>query len=127
MSGFKVSTILPSVTQTEQLNKRRKQKIPIALREAVWLRHMGKTFDGKCYIPWCKNRITVFDFQSGHDVPESKGGLTILENLYPLCSRCNLSMGDRFTIKEWCALSRPAVVPVAVPVVNTKKWSCYCF
>jgi len=85
-----------------------KEKIPKALREQVWLTHIGKKYDSKCYIPWCKNKITVFDFQSGHNVPESKGGSTDLTNLRPICSRCNSSMNDTYTIDEWIKLSKPA-------------------
>lgn len=84
---------------------RSKKNISAALREQVWLQHQGRVFDAKCLTPWCTNRITVFDFQCGHDIPESKGGTTDLTNLYPICSRCNLSMGNAYTFKEWAALS----------------------
>lgn len=84
-----------------------KDKIPKALREQVWLTHVGKKYESKCFIRWCSNRITVFDFQSGHNVPESKGGSTDLLNLRPICSRCNSSMNDMYTIDEWVELSRP--------------------
>jgi len=85
-----------------------KEKIPKALREQVWISHMGKKFEAKCYIRWCKNRITVFDFQCGHNIPESKGGKTDLSNLKPICSRCNSSMNDSYTIDEWVELSKPS-------------------
>jgi hypothetical protein len=84
-----------------------KVKIPKALREQVWIKKLGKTFSAKCSTPWCKNMMTVFDFQCGHDIPESKGGDTILENLIPICTRCNLSMSNVYTFKEWKKLSRP--------------------
>ena len=84
-----------------------KEKIPKALREQVWLTHIGKKYDSKCHISWCSNRITVFDFQCGHNVPESKGGTTDLLNLRPICSRCNSSMNDSYTIDEWTILSKP--------------------
>ncbi len=84
-----------------------KQKIPKALREQIWLRDIGKKYEGKCRITWCENKISVFDFQCGHDVPESHGGETILENLVPICSRCNLSMSNTYTIKQWNQLSKP--------------------
>lgn len=83
------------------VKKKRKQKIPAALREQVWIHKMGRVFEGKCPTAWCQNTITVFDFQSGHNIPESKGGPTTLDNLIPICSRCNLSMGDTYTIEEW--------------------------
>jgi len=79
----------------------RKSKIPKALREQVWLSRMGHRFEGKCTIRWCKNRMTVFDYECGHNVPESKGGKTTLDNLIPICSRCNRSMSDKYTIDEW--------------------------
>jgi hypothetical protein len=84
-----------------------KEKIPKALREQVWITHVGKKFESKCVVRWCKNKITVFDFQSGHNVPESKGGATDLLNLRPICSRCNSSMNDTYTIDEWEQLSKP--------------------
>lgn len=85
-----------------------KDRIPKALREQVWLTHVGKKYESKCTIPWCKNNITVFDFQSGHNIPESKGGKTDLSNLRPICSRCNSCMSDDYTIDEWIKLSKPS-------------------
>jgi 5-methylcytosine-specific restriction endonuclease McrA len=87
-----------------------KQKIPKALREQIWLRDLGKKYEGKCRIVWCENKMTVFDFQCGHDIPESHGGQTILENLVPICSRCNLSMSNTYTIKQWNQLSKPQTI-----------------
>ena len=37
----------------------------------------------------------------GHNIPESKGGPTNVENLIPICRNCNVGMGNRFTIDEW--------------------------
>ena len=106
----------------EQQTKRKKERIPVALREAVWIHRQGRIFQGKCLTTWYPNIITVFEFQCGHDIPESKGGPLTLENLYPLCSRCNLSMGDRYTYKEWCNISPPAIQPT--PVKKT-CWSIF--
>lgn len=84
----------------------KKQKIPKALREQVWISKIGRKFDSKCRTTWCSNVITVFDFQCGHDIPESRGGTTDISNLEPICSRCNLSMGNEFTFKQWCGMSK---------------------
>ena len=81
----------------------KKQKIPRALREAVWIHYTGKLFERKCFTSWCHNRINAFDFQAGHNIPESKGGTLAIDNLVPICARCNLSMGNRYTFNEWCA------------------------
>ena len=105
--------------------KKKKKPIPVALREQVWLKHMGRVFEGKCSTTWCKNNITVFDFQSGHNIPESKGGATNLENLIPLCSRCNLSMGNEYTIDQWCKVFEESTK--AVPIVEPKRKWFWCF
>ena len=47
------------------------------------------------------NTINVFNFQVGHNIPESKGGTLSLNNLKPICGRCNFSMGNNYTIDEW--------------------------
>lgn len=119
-----------------QSTKKRKAPIPTALREAVWIYHMGRSFEGKCRVPWCPNTITAFEFQCGHNIPESKGGPTRIDNLVPICSRCNLSMGDRYTITEWGSLVAPDLrrgellhIPpsiLSVPVVEPPKKSWWC-
>lgn len=81
--------------------KKVKTKIPKAVREQVWIKFIGKRFKSKCYINWCKNSINVFDFHVGHNIPESKGGTLNLNNLRPICSRCNLSMSNNYTINQW--------------------------
>lgn len=86
----------------------RKKKIPKALAEQVWLSRMWRKFEGRCRVSWCKNRITVFDYECGHNIPESKGGKTTLDNLVPICARCNRSMGDKYTIDEWNAKFAPS-------------------
>jgi hypothetical protein len=84
-----------------------KVKIPVALREQVWITYFGRKYEHKCYIRWCKNNIDVFNFQVGHNIPESKGGLTLLENLRPICIRCNQSMSNVYTIDEWNKFGNP--------------------
>ncbi len=124
LSSFPPPPVLPkgkrgkpakSVKQTKPASKAnkpyKKKKIPAALREAVWIKTMGKVFEGKCPIPWCFNSITVFDFQAGHNIPESKGGETKLPNLIAICSRCNTSMGNTYTIDEWSAMHSKSEAP----------------
>lgn len=94
------------------VKKYKKKHIPKALREQVWLHQFGKKFQHKCYVTWCHNVITVFNYHVGHNIPESKGGKTLLYNLKPICDRCNYSMGDHYTITQWNHL------------VQTPKWCC---
>ena len=84
-----------------RMPRRAKSRSPPTLREQVWLKVSGKTFSNKYYITWCSNKITPFDFHIGHDIPKSKGGSNSIKNLFPICSRCNLSMGSIYTIDEW--------------------------
>ena len=86
-------------------NKYKKKTIPKAIREQCWIASFGKVFEHKCYVDWCENIINPFDYHVGHDQPESKGGTLDINNIKPICARCNLSMSDNYTIQEWIKLS----------------------
>lgn len=117
----------PQSQSQAQAKKKQKQRIPAALREQVWIYRMGRVFEGKCPTTWCQNNLTVFDFQSGHNIPESKGGPTTLENLIPLCARCNLSMGNDYTFEEWCRVSNPPSSHQVEEVPRKRTWrSFFC-
>ncbi len=102
----------PKPPQAPKAKPYKKKKIPTALREATWIKTMGRKFEGKCPVVWCSNTITAFDFQAGHNVPESKGGSTTLPNLIAICARCNFSMGNQYTIDEWNVIHAPGTQPV---------------
>ena len=78
-----------------------KIKIPKAIRQECWVRNFGEKFRHKCYVNWCHRKITCFDFEVGHNKPESKGGSLDLNNLKPICRQCNIGMGNKYTIDEW--------------------------
>jgi 5-methylcytosine-specific restriction endonuclease McrA len=85
-------------------NKVKKEQIPKRIREFVWNTYNGENYSSKCYVAWCSNNINVFNYQVGHDIPESKGGSMEISNLKPICGNCNLSMGNKYTITEWSQL-----------------------
>jgi hypothetical protein len=91
--------------RTKHKKKKKKATIPKAIREQCWIQVFGEKFKEKCYINWCENDINVFDFHVGHDKPESEGGSLDISNLKPICARCNLSMSNNYTIKEWNMLN----------------------
>ena len=108
-------------------NKKYKKKtIPKALKEQVWMQKAGHVFDVKCPITWCENHINAFNFHTGHNIPESKGGKTSIENLIPICDRCNTSMGDRFSIDEWNKLGPGSAQAHASAQAQLQKpwWIC---
>lgn len=92
-------------------NIKKRKNIPRALREQVWKKYIGEKYKNKCYISWCQNYINVFDFHVGHNIPDSKNGSLNIKNLKPICSRCNLSMNNNFTITQWDKMGK-------------SKWSC---
>ena len=90
----------PKKTKSDKKSGK-KEAIPKALREQVWIHYVGKKFSSSCKVCWCKNQITCFNFDCGHNIPESKGGALVLNNLRPICRNCNLSMGASYSIDEW--------------------------
>jgi hypothetical protein len=98
----------------------KKEKIPKALREQVWRTLCGEVFKTKCIVVWCTNSITVFDFEVGHNIPESKGGTLALSNLRPICTQCNRSMSNHYTIDEWNKLGGTSPAPVK-PQIFTRQ------
>ena len=98
-------SIIQSINKTIIENKHiKKETIPKRIRELVWTTHNTEVFSNKCYVSWCDNIINVFNFQVGHDIPESKGGTLDIDNLKPICGNCNLSMSNNYSIKEWSNL-----------------------
>ncbi len=79
----------------------KKKPLPKKIREQIWINYNGHKYSGKCFVPWCSNQIDVFNYQVGHNIPESKGGSSSIDNLRPLCANCNMSMGNQYTIDEW--------------------------
>jgi len=70
----------------------KKASIPKPLRMAVWNRYIGPDARiGSC--PFCKTEIRLENFHCAHDVASADGGLATIDNLYPACAQCNVSMG----------------------------------
>jgi hypothetical protein len=102
------------MTDESLQQKKRKDPIYQSLRQTIWVSHMGRVFEGKCPIPWCVSIISVFNFECGHNIPESRGGATDVSNLIPICGSCNKGMGNRYTIDEWSKM-----YPQSAPVTST--------
>lgn len=70
----------------------KRRPIPKTIRIAVWNREFGdEVAKANCKV--CDREIKVTDFETGHIIASSKGGSDNMENLLPVCSMCNKSMG----------------------------------
>jgi phage/plasmid-associated DNA primase len=77
----------------QQNFKIKKTKIPATLRNSVWNYYIGH--DNKKSICYCCNteNISTGNFECGHVISEKNKGLININNLRPICSLCNKSMG----------------------------------
>ncbi len=71
------------------------------LRQNLWVKYCGNVFFSSCFCCGIAT-ISVFDFQAGHIVSDFHGGEATLENLRPICGKCNRDMGTINMI--WWAL-----------------------
>lgn len=82
------------IEQEHMKKSKRKQKIPQPLRELCWNTYIGESIGKiKCLCCGIKD-ITPFNFNCGHVIADAKGGKAVIENLRPICSGCNSSMGS---------------------------------
>lgn len=94
MSGTTVQKVVEDRTTIDSNKKKKKQKIPQPLRVLCWNTYVNENI-GKTKCLCCGiTDITPFNFNCGHVIAESKGGKTVIENLRPICSGCNNSMGS---------------------------------
>lgn len=87
--------ITKSLSQPTPPKKQKRKTIPKSVRDAVWVKHNGRSLDGKCFV--CKTKITTdgSGWHASHIVADSKGGLPTEDNLVPCCATCNIGMGNR--------------------------------
>lgn len=69
-----------------------KEKISKELKRSVWIKENKDKNSTLC--PCCGiYKIYSENFDCGHMTAEACGGQTILDNLIPICHKCNTSMG----------------------------------
>jgi hypothetical protein len=71
----------------------RKAPIPDALRFEMWKHYNGPNYVSRCWC--CDHLLEVSSFEAGHVKSEHDGGETCLDNLRPVCSKCNKSMSTK--------------------------------
>ena len=73
------------------LNKSTRKSIPKSVRDQLWMKYY-KEISGPCYV--CEDTITIRNFQAGHVISVKENGSDHIDNLRPICSSCNTSMGS---------------------------------
>lgn len=74
-------------------NKKNSSPIPKAIRDAVWMRDVGNSKSGKCYV--CERIITDDLYETGHIISRYHEGSDDFNNLRVVCVQCNKAMGTR--------------------------------
>jgi hypothetical protein len=97
-SGF-TSYIINEVTfEIEQSNiientKNKRKTIPKIVKTQTWDKYIGKNLGTAKCLCCKKNEIQQSNFHCGHIISVYNGGKNIIDNLKPICSQCNQSMG----------------------------------
>ena len=99
-------------------SKPKREHIPKSVKDTIWDNIFGKEAGiGKCYC--CSCEINSKKFDCGHIISVANGGTNVIDNLKPICSTCNKSMGTKnmeefrkeyFAKIEKCKVCRDTVV-----------------
>lgn len=74
-------------------SKKERKSIPKKIRDELWFKYFGyETAKGYCYV--CNCELHMSKFEAGHVISDAEGGDVIIDNLRPICSGCNKSMGN---------------------------------
>lgn len=77
---------------SEEKHQKKRKAIPKAVRTTLWNIHFSEDkAKGNCKV--CDGEIKISNFEAGHIIASASGGTDNLDNLLPLCSLCNKSMG----------------------------------
>lgn len=82
---------------TPKHNFSKRIPIPPLLREQVWSKEFGAHTNGNCPIYNCQNILdkkVSNSWHCGHIISHNNKGETTLDNLRPICSKCNIDMSD---------------------------------
>lgn len=71
--------------------QQRRKGILKPTRLKVWINTYGERGFAPC--PFCGTLMNMLQFECGHIVSATNGGEITVENLRPICSMCNKSMG----------------------------------
>lgn len=73
-------------------NNSKREKITSATKIACWNAHIGEDI-GSTMCLCCKSvKITQHNFVCGHVIADVHGGTLAIDNIRPICAKCNSSM-----------------------------------
>ena len=73
--------------------KPKKKSIPKVVKDLSWNKWIGEDVARAKCMCCGVNEIKMSSFHCGHVIAEANGGKLSIDNLKPVCSACNLSMG----------------------------------
>ena len=80
--------------KNEPKNKFNKNKIPKKIKNDSWDKYIGKEHGTALCLCCHKTQIDSKSFVGGHIISEKNEGLINIDNIIPICSECNSSMGS---------------------------------
>lgn len=83
-----------------------RKTLPPQLKQAIWEKYIGPTIHGYCFV--CERAEISFgtNVEYGHVLAVANGGNDSVENLRPVCSSCNKSMGTRNMMEYKASLAQ---------------------
>jgi len=84
---------LPHIEPETKTKPKGRVSIGSALKKAVWEKHKKPGNIVNCY--HCKTNLDFTEFECGHIISVAEGGNTTVNNLTPVCSMCNRSVGKK--------------------------------
>lgn len=83
----------------------KRRALPLPLRKAVWEAYVGSSINSVCFV--CESAQISFGttVEYGHVLAVANGGTDTVENLRPICSACNKSMGTQNLLEYKSALN----------------------
>ena len=73
--------------------EKKREEITPELRRQTWYKINNDDNNGICYT--CNKPLEFKQMQCGHIKPHAKGGKFVLNNLMPVCEKCNKEMGTQ--------------------------------
>lgn len=85
---------------------KKKKSIPKKIKDDCWNKFIGKNVGGVFCLVCDNEKIYQNNFEAGHIISEHNGGEILLENLIPICSKCNKCMGTK-NMLDWVGTYYP--------------------